>query len=103
MRLTRLMKTTFAIARSSGVATQVKVQEPTKRQNVRILNGAITLITVGLLILTLIIVGLLIAPIGSPKAAGAAKPAPGPTAKSAMAADDELTKALRDDARRKTT
>jgi ketosteroid isomerase-like protein len=31
------------------------------------------------------------------KAAGAAKPAAGPTAESALAADDELTKALRDD------
>jgi ketosteroid isomerase-like protein len=40
---------------------------------------------------------LLIAPIASPKAARAAKPAPGPTAESALAADDELTKALRDD------
>jgi hypothetical protein len=72
MKLTRLMRTAFAVARSSSVATQVEVQEPTKRESMRILNG----------ILTLIIVGLLIAPIASPKAAGAAKPAPGPTAES---------------------
>lgn len=44
-----------------------------------------------------LIVGLLIAPMVSPKAAGAAKPAPGPTKESALAADDELTRALRDD------
>jgi ketosteroid isomerase-like protein len=87
MRLTRLMRTALAVNRSSSVATQVEVQEPTKRESMRILNG----------ILTLIIVGLLIAPIASPKAAGAAKPAPGPTAESALAADNELTKALRDD------
>ena len=47
-------------------------------------------------ILTLIIVGLLIAPIASSKAAGAAKPAPGPTAESVMAAEEEVTRALRD-------
>jgi len=81
------MRTALAVNRSSSVATQVEVQEPTKRESMRILNG----------ILTLIIVGLLIAPIASPKAAGAAKPAPGPTAESALAADNELTKALRDD------
>jgi ketosteroid isomerase-like protein len=50
----------------------------------RILNG----------ILTLIIVGLLIAPIASPKAAGAAKPAPGPTAESVLAAEEEFARAL---------
>jgi ketosteroid isomerase-like protein len=87
MKLRRLIRTVFAVARSSSVATQVEVQEPTKRESMRILNG----------ILTLIIVGLLIAPIASPKATGAAKPAPGPTAESALAADDELTKAVRDD------
>ncbi len=87
MNLTRWMKTTFADTLSSSAARQVEVQEPTKRESMRILNG----------ILTLTIVGLLIAPIASPKAAGAAKPAPGPTAESALAADDELTKALRDD------
>jgi hypothetical protein len=86
MKLTRWMKTTFADALSSSAATQVEVQEPTKRESVRILNG----------ILTLIIVGLLIAPIASPRAAGAAKPAPGPTAESVMAAEEELTRALRD-------
>jgi ketosteroid isomerase-like protein len=48
-------------------------------------------------ILSLIIMGLLIVPIASPKAAGAAKPAAGPTKESALAADGELTKALRDD------
>jgi hypothetical protein len=68
------------------VATQLEVEEPTKRESMRILNG----------ILTLIIVGLLIAPIASPKVAGAAKPAPGPTAESVMAAEEELTRALRD-------
>jgi hypothetical protein len=36
-------------------------------------------------IFALIILGLLIAPIASPKAAGAATPAPGPTAESMMA------------------
>jgi ketosteroid isomerase-like protein len=87
MKLTRLMRTAFAAAWSSSVGTQVEVQEPAKRESMRILNG----------ILTLIIVGLLIAPIATPKAAGAAKPAAGPTKESALAADDELTKALRDD------
>jgi ketosteroid isomerase-like protein len=87
MKLTSLMRTAFAVARSNSVATQVEVQEPTKRESMRIMIG----------ILTLIILGLLIAPITSPKVAGAAKPAPGPTAESALAADDELTKALRDD------
>jgi len=52
----------------------------------RILNG----------ILPLIIVGLLIALIASPKTAGAAKPAPAPTAESVMAAEEEPTRALRD-------
>jgi ketosteroid isomerase-like protein len=47
-------------------------------------------------ILTLIIVGLLIAPIAITKAAPAAKPAAQPTAESAIAADDELTRAMRD-------
>ncbi len=50
----------------------------------RILNG----------ILTLSIVGLLIAPIASPKTAGAAKPAPGPTAESVLAAEEEFARAL---------
>ena len=86
MKLTRLMRTAFAVARSSSVATQVEVQEPTKPESMRMMNG----------ILTLIIVGLLIAPIASPKAAGAAKPAPGPTAESVMAVEEELTRALRD-------
>jgi ketosteroid isomerase-like protein len=52
----------------------------------RVLNG----------ILPLIIVSLLIAPIASPETAGAAKPAPGPTAESVMAVEKELTRALRD-------
>jgi ketosteroid isomerase-like protein len=86
MKLTRGMKTAFAVARSNSVATQVEVQEPTKRKSMRIVNGT----------LTLIIVGLLIAPIASPKAAGAAKRAPGPTAESVMAAEEELSRALRD-------
>lgn len=85
MKLTRVMRTAFAVARSRSVATQVKVQEPTKRESMRILKVT----------LTLIIVGLLVAPIASPKAAGAAKPAPGATAESAMAAEEELTRALR--------
>jgi ketosteroid isomerase-like protein len=50
----------------------------------RILNG----------VLTLIIVGLLIARIASPKAAGAAKPAPGPTAENALAAEEEIARAM---------
>jgi ketosteroid isomerase-like protein len=87
MKLTRLMRATFADARSSSGTAQVEVQEPAKRKSMRIMNG----------IFTLSIVGLLIAPIAIPKAAGAEKPVPGPTAKSALAADDELTKALRDD------
>jgi len=62
------------------------VQEPTKRESMRILKVT----------LTLIIVGLLVAPIASPKAAGAAKPAPGATTESVMAAEEELTRALRD-------
>ncbi len=91
MKLTRWMETTFASAPSIGllsssVATQVKVQEPARRKSVRIVND----------ILTLSIVGLLIAPIAIPKAAGDAKPAAGPTAESAMAAEDELTRAMRD-------
>jgi ketosteroid isomerase-like protein len=57
-----------------------------KRESMRIMNG----------ILPLIMVGLLIAPIAPPEAAGAAKPAPGPTAESVMAAEEELTRALRD-------
>ena len=47
-------------------------------------------------ILTLIIVSLLIAPIAISKAAGDAKPAAGPTAESVMAAENELTRAMRD-------
>ena len=43
-----------------------------------------------------LIVALLIASAVSPKAAGSAEPAPGPTAESALAADAELTRALRD-------
>jgi ketosteroid isomerase-like protein len=86
MMLTRLMRTAFAVARSSSVATQVEVQEPMKLESMRILNG----------VLTLIIVGSLIAHIASPKAAGAAKPAPGPNAESAMAAEDEFTRVMRD-------
>jgi ketosteroid isomerase-like protein len=91
MKLTRWTKTTFAGAPSigllsSGAATQVEVQEPTKRKSMRIMNS----------ILSLSIVGLLIAPIAIPKATAAAKPAAGPTAESAMAAEHELTRALRD-------
>lgn len=84
MKLTKLMRTAFAVARSRSVATQVEVQEPTKRESVRILNVT----------LTLFIAGLLIAPMASPKAAGAEKPAPGPTAESVFAAEEELARAL---------
>lgn len=80
MTLTRLMRT-----RSGSVATQVEIQKPTKRESMRILNG----------ILTVIIVAWLIASVALLKAAGA-KPAPGPTAESVMAAEEELTRALRD-------
>jgi ketosteroid isomerase-like protein len=86
MKLTRWMKTTFAAARSSSAATQVDVQEPPKRKSMRIMNG----------ILTLSIVGLLIATLAIAKAAGGANPAAGPTAESAMAAEDELTRAMRE-------
>jgi hypothetical protein len=86
MKLARLMRTVFAEARSSSVATQVEGQEPTKRDSMRIPIG----------LLTLIILGLLIASIASPKAGGAAKPAPGPTAERVMAAEEELARALRD-------
>jgi 2-hydroxy-6-oxonona-2,4-dienedioate hydrolase len=49
MKLKRWMKRTFADARSSSAATQIEVQEP-KRKNIRIGNGILTLIVVGLLI-----------------------------------------------------
>lgn len=87
MKLMRWMDTTPAGARSSSLATRVEVQEPTKPKGMRKTTG----------ILTLTIVGLLIAPIAKVQAAGDTKPAPGPTAESALTADDELTKALRDD------
>lgn len=45
----------------------------------------------------LVIVGLLVAPIAIIKTVRAAAPAAGPTTESALAADDALTKALRDD------
>ena len=83
MKLTRWMKTTFSGARLSSAATQVEVQEPTKRKSIRC-------------VLTLIVASLLIAPIAISKAAGGVKPAAGPTAESAMAAEDELTRAMRD-------
>lgn len=44
----------------------------------------------------LLMAGCFIAPVATPKAAAADKPS-GPTAAGALAADDELTKALRDD------
>lgn len=56
MKLTRLMRTTFADARSSSGTAQVEVQESAKRKSMRIMNG----------ILTLNIVGLLLAPIAIP-------------------------------------
>jgi ketosteroid isomerase-like protein len=86
MKLTRCMKTTLTGVRSGSAATQVKAQKSTKRKTMRIVNG----------ILTLIVASLLIAPVAIPKATGGAKPATGPTAESAMAAEDELTRAMRD-------
>jgi ketosteroid isomerase-like protein len=74
------MRTAFAVARSSSVATQVEVQEPTKRESMRILSVT----------LTLIIVGLLAAPIASPKG----QPAPGPTAENALAGEQEIARAM---------
>jgi hypothetical protein len=61
MKLTRCKKTTFAGARSSIVATQAEVHEPTKRMRMRVMNS----------ILILTIVGLLIAPLAKAQAAGA--------------------------------
>jgi ketosteroid isomerase-like protein len=87
MNLTGWIKVTLRGVRSSSAAPRVEVQEPVKRKSMHFMSG----------IFTLSIVGLLIAPMAIPKAAGAAKPAAGPTTESALAADDELTKALRDD------
>ena len=50
MKLTRLLRTAFAVAWSRSVSTQVEVQEPTKRESMRVLNGIFTLIILGLLI-----------------------------------------------------
>ena len=84
MKPTRWMKTTFAGARSMSAATQLEVQEPAKRKSMRIMNS----------ILTLSIVGLLIALMVISKAAGAAKPAAGPTAENALAAEQEIARAM---------
>jgi ketosteroid isomerase-like protein len=89
MKLTRWMKTTFASALSIGVlsssaASQVKFQEPTKRGGMRIVNG----------ILTLVIVCWLLAPVLISRAAGTPKPAAGPTAENALAAEQEVARAL---------
>jgi ketosteroid isomerase-like protein len=86
MKLTRWTKTTLAGVRSGSAATQVEVQKPTKPKTMRIMNCTLTLIAMSLLI----------APIAIPRAAGGAKPAAGPTTESAMAAEDELTRAMRD-------
>jgi len=86
MKLTRWVRATLVGARSSSAATQVELQEGTKRKTMRSMNC----------ILTMIAVSLLIAPIAMPKAAGGAKPVAGPTTESAMAAEDELTRAMRD-------
>ena len=43
----QLMRTVFAVPRTSSVATQVDVQEPTKRESMRIMNGILTLIICG--------------------------------------------------------
>src|ERR1700678_2634072 len=86
MKLASLMKTAFAVAWSSSVATQVEVQEHTKREDMRIMNG----------ILILTIAGLLIAPIAKAQVAGDAKPAAGPTAESVLAAEEEFARALQE-------
>jgi ketosteroid isomerase-like protein len=70
---------------SGSALNQVKVQEP-QRKSMRMMSGA----------LTLSIAALLIAPIATSRAAAAPKPAAGPTAESAMAAEEELTRAMRD-------
>ena len=71
---------------SSSLPTQIMVQETTQRKNVCIKNGILSLLTVSLLM----------APIAIPKVAAAPNPAAGPTAESAMAAEEELTRAMRD-------
>jgi ketosteroid isomerase-like protein len=86
MKLTGRIKATLAGARSSSVATQVEVREPTKRKSMRIMSA----------VLTLIIVSLPIALIAIPKTAGGAKSAPGPTAENALAAVQEFAHALQD-------
>ena len=86
MKLTRWMNTVLAYARSSSVAAQVEAQEPAKQKGMRIMNG----------ILILTIVGLLVAPIAKAQAAGNATPAAGPTAESALAAEEEFARALQD-------
>ena len=87
MKLMGWITTTFADAGSSSGTAQVAVQAPAKRKSMRIMSGIFTLSVVGLLIACTMIA----------KAAGAAKPAAGATTESVLAADDELTKALRDD------
>ena len=71
---------------SSSLPTQIMVQETTQRKNVCIKNGILSLLTVSLLM----------APIAIPKVTAAPNPAAGPTAESAMAAEEELTRAMRD-------
>src|SRR5580658_6905973 len=84
MKLASLMKTTFAGAPSSSVATQAEVQEPPKRKVLRTMNG----------ILILTILGLLFAPLAKTQAAGDAKAAAGPTAESALTAEEEFARAM---------
>jgi ketosteroid isomerase-like protein len=78
------MKAALAFARSSSVATRAYVQEAAKRKDTRIMNG----------ILILTILGLLFAPLAKTQAAGDAKAAAGPTAESALTAEEEFARAM---------
>jgi ketosteroid isomerase-like protein len=84
MKLTTGTKTTLAGSRSSSVAAEAEVQEVAKRKDLRIMSG----------ILTLTIVGLLIAPLAKTQAAGDAKPGAGPTAESVLTAEEEFARAM---------
>lgn len=84
MKFTRCTKTPIAGVRLSSAATQAEAQETANRKDMRIMNG----------ILTLTIVGLLIAPLAKAQAAGDAKPAAGPTVKNVLAAEEEFARAM---------
>jgi ketosteroid isomerase-like protein len=86
MKPARWMKTAFACARSSSVATRVALQEPTKQKGLRMMNG----------ILIFAIVGLLIAPNAKVQAVGDATSAAAPTSESVLAAEEEFARALQD-------